>query len=187
NRYRLSLGYFDQKGTIVGSGYNRISGQVFSLDRAYGLDTGLPDETAGLNDLGNPSRNTIANGGGIIFPGVQEDGTPNTVRADNSTTEGYTAYGTTVNPSAAFVYDASFVKLRELALNYAIPQSFVSKWGPVKGAEVSIVGRNLWIIHKNLPDADPEDAVSSGNYGLGYSTGAYPSVRTLGVNVKLSF
>jgi len=165
----------------------RKGGQVFSLDRAYGLDTGLPVETAGLNDLGNPSRNTIANGGGVIFPGVQEDGSSNTVRADNSTTEGYTAYGTTVNPSAAFVYDASFVKLREVALNYAIPQSLVAKWGAVKGAEVSIVGRNLWIIHKNLPDADPEDAVSSGNYGLGYSTGSYPSVRTLGVNVKLSF
>jgi TonB-linked SusC/RagA family outer membrane protein len=166
----------------------RQGGQVFSLDRSYGLDTGLTPETAGLNDLGNPSRNPIADGGGVIFPGVQADGSPNTVRADNSGVEdGATAYGTTHNPAAAFVYDASFVKLREVSLSYSLPKSFVSKVGAVKGVDISIVGRNLWIIHKDLPYADPEDAPSSGQFGQGYSTGSYPAVRTLGANLRLSF
>ncbi|SHK60971.1 SusC/RagA family TonB-linked outer membrane protein [Hymenobacter psychrotolerans] len=175
----------------------RQGGQVFSLDRSYGLDTGLSPETAGLNDLGNPSRNTIADGGGIIFPGVQADGSPNTVRAENSglylnddgeyEVSGSTAYGTTFNPAAAFVYDASFVKLREVSLTYSFPKSLVSKVGGVKGVDFSIVGRNLWIINKELPYADPEDAVSSGNFGQGYSTGSYPAVRTLGANLRLSF
>jgi TonB-linked SusC/RagA family outer membrane protein len=165
----------------------RKGGQLYSLDRAYGLDTGLTPETAGLNDLGNPSRNTIANGGGVIFSGVQQDGTPNTVRADNSTLAGYTAFGTSINPDAAFVYDASYVKLREVSLTYSLPKTLAAKLGGVRAVDFSIVGRNLWIIHKNLPDADPEDAVSSGNYGQGYSTGAYPAVRTLGANIRLSF
>ncbi|MBO0358713.1 SusC/RagA family TonB-linked outer membrane protein [Hymenobacter sp. BT186] len=165
----------------------RKGGQVYSLDRAYGLDTGLQPETAGLNDLGNPSRNTIANGGGIIFPGVQADGSPNTVRADNSTESGATAYGYTFNPSAAFVYDASYAKLREVALTYSLPKTVMAKMSGVKGIDVSLVARNLWIISKNLPDADPEDALSIGNFGQGYSTGAYPTVRTLGANVRLSF
>ncbi|MBF9220004.1 SusC/RagA family TonB-linked outer membrane protein [Hymenobacter ruricola] len=166
----------------------RKGGQVFSLDRSYGLDTGLTPETAGLNDLGNPSRNPVADGGGVIFPGVQADGTPNTVRADNSgEADGATAYGTTHNPAAAFVYDASFVKLREVSLSYSLPKAFVSKVGAVKGVDISIVGRNLWIIHKNLPYADPEDAPSSGQFGQGYSTGSYPAVRTLGANLRLSF
>ncbi|QNH63223.1 SusC/RagA family TonB-linked outer membrane protein [Hymenobacter sediminicola] len=165
----------------------RNGGQVFSLDRSYGLDTGLSPETAGLNDLGNPSRNSLDDGGGVIFPGVQADGSVNTVRADNSTEDGSTAYGTTHNPAAAFVYDASFVKLREVSLTYAFPKTLVSKIGGVKGVDFSIVGRNLWIINKNLPYADPEDAVSSGNFGQGYSTGSYPAVRTLGANLRLSF
>ena len=165
----------------------RNGGQVFSLDRSYGLDTGLSPETAGLNDLGNPSRNSLDDGGGVIFPGVQADGSVNTVRADNSTEDGATAYGTTHNPAAAFVYDASFVKLREVSLTYAFPKTLVSKIGGVKGVDFSIVGRNLWIINKNLPYADPEDAVSSGNFGQGYSTGSYPAVRTLGANLRLSF
>ncbi|WP_233454732.1 SusC/RagA family TonB-linked outer membrane protein [Hymenobacter negativus] len=165
----------------------RNGGQIFSLDQSYGLDTGLYPVTAGLNDLGNPSRNTIANGGGVIFPGVQSDGSVNTVRADNSTVNGYTAYGTTVNPAAAFVYSASFVKLREVSLSYALPKAFMAKVGGVKGADISIVGRNLWIINKNLPYADPEDAPSSGNFGQGYSTGSFPAIRTLGANLRLSF
>ena len=166
----------------------RNGGSIFSLDRSYGLDTGLPVETAGTNDLGNPSRNTLANGGGVIFSGVQADGTPNTVRADNSgTADGATAYGTSHNPSAAFAYDASFVKLREVALTYSLPKTFTAKLGGVRGVDFSLVARNLWIIHKNLPDADPEDAASSGNFGQGYSTGAYPAVRTVGANIRLSF
>jgi len=175
----------------------RQGGSIFSLDRAYGLDTGLPVETAGLNDLGNPSRDPIvrnangtyaANSGGIIFSGVQADGTPNTIRADNNgDASGATAYGITANPSAAFVYDASFVKLRELSLTYSLPKAWLAKSKAVRGVDFSIIGRNLWIIHKNLPDADPEDAASSGNFGQGYSTGAYPAVRTVGANVRLSF
>jgi TonB-linked SusC/RagA family outer membrane protein len=174
----------------------RQGGSIFSLDRSYGLDTGLQPETAGLNDLGNPSRNPIvtnangtyaSNSGGVIFSGVQADGTPNTVRADNSTDSGSTAFGTTYNPAAAFVYDASFVKLREVSLTYSLPKTLMAKMGGVRGIDFSIVARNLWIIHKNLPDADPEDAASSGNFGQGYSTGAYPAVRTLGANIRLSF
>ncbi|UOG73897.1 SusC/RagA family TonB-linked outer membrane protein [Hymenobacter tibetensis] len=170
----------------------RHGGDVFSLDRAYGLDTGLPDETAGLNELGNPSRDPISQGGGVLLSGVQADGSPNTVRADNSGIvdgefTGATAYGTTFNPAAAFVYDASFVKLREVAITYSLPKILLSKINGVKGVDLSLVGRNLWIINKNLPDADPEDALSVGNAGQGYSTGAYPAVRTIGANIRLSF
>ncbi len=162
----------------------KSGGSVFSLDRYYGLATGLQPETAGLNDLGNPSRNTIATGGGVIVDGVLADGTPNTKRVSNTN---YGFYGYVRNPNAAFVYDASYVKLREVALTFGLPKSVLAKTPFLKGADLSIVGRNLWIIHKNLPDADPEDIASSGNIGQGFQGGSYPAVRTLGANVRLSF
>ena len=161
----------------------KAGGQLYSLDRAYGLDTGLTPETAGLNDKGNPSRNSIANGGGVILPGVKADGTPNDIRVENNATG---LYGYEVNPNAAFVYDASFVKLREAALTFSLPASLLSKIA-VKGIDLSIVGRNLWLIHKNLPDADPEDIASSGNLGQGFQGGAYPTMRTVGANLRLRF
>ena len=162
----------------------KSGGSVFSLDRYYGLATGLQPETAGNNDLGNPSRNSLADGGGIILDGVKADGTPNTTRVANTS---YGLYGYVRNPNAAFVYDASFVKLREVALTFGLPKAVLAKVSFLKSADLSIIGRNLWIIHKNLPDADPEDFISSGNAGQGYQVGSYPSVRTVGANLRLSF
>jgi TonB-linked SusC/RagA family outer membrane protein len=162
----------------------RQGGDVFSLDMYYGLATGLYPETAGLNDKGQPVRNTLDNGGGVIFPGVTADGKPNTNRVDISGL--YGAYGYVNNPSAAFVYDASFVKLREASLTYSFSDRLIKKINPIKGIDLSLVGRNLWIIHKNLPYADPEETTSSGNI-QGLQTGAYPSVRSVGFNVTVKF
>lgn len=161
----------------------RKGGDVFSLDLYYGLATGLYPETAGVNDLGNPSRNTIANGGGVILPGVTPDGKANTKRVSNTN---FGTYGYRYNPAAAFVYDASFVKLREALISYSLPAATVERLKPFKGIDFSLIGRNLWIIHKNLPYADPEEIVSSGNLN-GYQSGAYPTTRTFAFNVKLRF
>lgn len=163
----------------------RSGGDIFSLDRYYGLSSGLQPETATLNDLGNPSRLPIAQGGGIILPGVAPDGSPNTVRIQNN--GAIAPYGYGGNPNAGFVYDASFVKLREVNLTYTLPTTLTSRLGVVKGIDLSIVGRNLWLIHKNLPDADPEEGLSSGNFGQGYQSGSYPTTRTLGANLRFSF
>ncbi|UYZ59230.1 SusC/RagA family TonB-linked outer membrane protein [Hymenobacter latericus] len=181
----------------------RKGGDVFSLDRFYGLATGLTPETAGNNELGNPSRNPIVrnadgsyapNSGGVILGGTYAPGTtingvdvsgqPNAVRTSNTN---YGLYGYVRNPAAGFVYDAGFVKLREVSLSYSLPKTLLAKFGPVRGIDLSLVGRNLWIIHKNLPDADPEDALSSGNAGQGYQVGSYPNTRQIGGNIRFSF
>ncbi|MEO7982479.1 MAG: SusC/RagA family TonB-linked outer membrane protein [Bacteroidota bacterium] len=156
----------------------RQGGDIFSLDMFYGLGTGLYPESVLLNDLGKPSRNTIADGGGIIFPGVAPDGTPNTKRRANS--EGTLGYR---QPTAVAIYDASYIKLREVSLSYTLPKSFVSMLKYFKGIDISLVGRNLWIIDKNLPYADPEESISSGNL-QGYQSGAYPTNRTFTLNAK---
>jgi TonB-linked SusC/RagA family outer membrane protein len=160
----------------------RQGGDVFSLDMYYGGATGVLKESAELNDLGNPSRNTIANGGGVIMPGVTADGKPNTKRVENN----FGTFGYAYNPAAAFVYDASYVKLREANISFTIPQSVFNSVKAIKGAELSLIGRNLWIIHKNLPYSDPEENLSSGNI-QGYQSGAYPTTRSMGVNLKLKF
>jgi TonB-linked SusC/RagA family outer membrane protein len=161
----------------------RQGGSVFSTDMYYGLATGLYSETAGLNDLGNSNRGLAANNQGFIRPGVTQDGKVNTIRVNNSN---YGAYGYSVNPDAAFVYDASYVKLREASISYSFPANLITKLKVVKGIDLSLIGRNLWIIHKNLPYSDPEEGLSSGNI-QGYQVGAYPTVRTFALNLKLNF
>ena len=157
-------------------------GNVFSLDQYYGAATGVLAESAGLNDKGNPSRNSIADGGGVIMPGVKADGSKNDIRVENE----YGTYGYAYNPAAAFVYDASYIKLREANIVYSVPSSIVRKLGGVKGVDLSLFGRNLWIIQKFVPYSDPEENLSSGNI-QGYQSGAYPTTRSIGFNVKLLF
>jgi TonB-linked SusC/RagA family outer membrane protein len=161
----------------------RHGGDIFSLDLYYGMATGLYPETAGLNDKGNPSRLPIAQGGGVILPGVKQDGKPNDIRVQNYN---FGTFGYRYNPAAKFIYDGSFVKLRETVLTYAIPKQAVARLKIFQGIDLSLIGRNLWIIHKNLPYADPEETISAGNL-QGYQGGAYPSVRTFAFNVKLRF
>jgi len=95
-------------------------------------------------------------------------------------------YGYRYNPAAKFVYDGSFVKLREVIFTYSLPKQTIARLKPFKGIDFSLIGRNLWIIHKNLPYADPEEIISAGNL-QGYQSGAYPSVRTFAFNAKLRF
>ncbi|MEE2773057.1 MAG: SusC/RagA family TonB-linked outer membrane protein [Bacteroidota bacterium] len=162
-------------------------GSIFTGDLYFGMATGLYPETAGLNDLGNPKRDPVTDGpdsGGIILDGVQADGSTNTVRADMSTyANPLGRYGNA--PDAQFVYDASYVKLREATLSYSLPSEVVETL-PFTGVKFTATGRNLWIIDKDLPYADPEDSFGAGNV-QGFQIGAYPSVREYGLSVQLQF
>jgi hypothetical protein len=171
-------------------------GSVFSLDMWYGLSTGLYKESVGANDLGNPKRDPIvwtdpndpskgyaSNSGGIVWPGVQADGTPNTVRLDASS---YSSDGYQAKPNAAFVYDASYIKLREVSLTYNFPKSLLAKTKAISEASLSLVGSNLWIFYKNLPYADPESSQSSGNI-QGWQCGVLPATRNFGITLNVQF
>jgi len=157
-------------------------GDIFSLDMYYGLATGLYKETAA-----GTIRET-----GIVNAGVAPDGTVNTVSTVNgnlkSTGPGKYSnnYGYLAQPNKAFVYDASYVKLREVSISYNLPKSLF-KGTFVNGGTLSVLGSNLWIISKNLPYADPESGLSSGNKSRGYSTGSLPTTRDIGFKLTFKF
>ncbi|WP_456463279.1 SusC/RagA family TonB-linked outer membrane protein [Lutibacter sp.] len=158
-------------------------GSLFSLDHWYGEGTGIYASSVGTNDLGNPIRADLADGGGIILDGVNPDGSVNTTR----TYMGWyaNAFGWARAPQALHVYDASYVKLREIALTYDLPSDILAN-SFFKSVQFSITGSNLWIISKNLPYADPETGLSSGNL-QGYQSGVMPTTKDVGFNVKLQF
>jgi hypothetical protein len=160
-------------------------GSIFSLDQYYGMATGLYEETVFINDLGNNVRDPLtddATSGGLILDGVLADGTPNTKRVAG---DDYRVFGYSRNPNSAFVYDASYIKLREVVLSYSLPKSMLANTF-IHGATFSLVGSNLWIISKDLPHADPEASQSAGNI-QGWQSGVMPSTRNLGFTVNLQF
>lgn len=181
--------------------YNNISlsflidiqkgGSIFSLDQAYGGATGIYPSTVFNNDLGNPVRSPVIGNqtdgydpasGGVLLDGVLEDGTVNKQRVEGND---YRVFGYYSNPNSAYVYDASFVKLREVVLTYNFPKALMTKTF-IAGASLSFVGSNIWIIHKNLPYADPEASQSAGNV-QGWQSGVMPAIRNFGFSVKVQF
>jgi TonB-linked SusC/RagA family outer membrane protein len=176
---------FSFKGFTL-SGLVDISqgGNIYSTDMKYGLATGLFGMTAGLNAKGNPIRDPAADGGGYLYPNtVHEDGSPNTTYTDCF--DYYGSFNYDLLPTAYHIYDASYVKLREISFGYSLPTKLIAK-SPISRVNISIVGRNLWLIHKNMPYYDPELSLSAGNI-QGIADGAYPSSRTYGFNVTVGF
>lgn len=171
-------------------------GSLFSLDLYYGMGTGLYEETVYTNDLGNPVRNSIEDGGGIVLDGVtgdvtfNEDGTYTVTNTAVNTTrvpgDDYRALGWARNPNSKFVYDATYIKLREVVLTYTLPNNLFEKSSFINGASLSLVGSNLWIISKDLPHADPETGHTSGNV-QGWQSGVMPTTRNIGFTVNLQF
>ncbi|MDQ1296240.1 MAG: hypothetical protein QG611_218 [Bacteroidota bacterium] len=162
----------------------QMGGDVYSVNTKHGQSTGLYEETAGLNAKGNPKRDPVEEGGGELFPNtVYENGTPNTTYFPCS--EWGTAYNYDDSPTARYVLDASYVKLREMSLSYNLPNFLLEKTF-IRNASISLVGRNLWIIDKRTHHIDPESATSAGNY-QGVESGSYPSTRTYGLDLKIAF
>ena len=85
---------------------------------------------------------------------------------------------------AADQYDASFVKLREMRLDYNLPESLTGGL-PFTNISIGIYGRNLAILSKNAPNIDPEVATSASNI-QGFEGGQLPAERTIGFNLKFN-
>ncbi|WP_418603308.1 SusC/RagA family TonB-linked outer membrane protein [Hwangdonia sp.] len=84
-----------------------------------------------------------------------------------------------------FIYDAGFVKLRELSIGYNVPSKFLDKTF-IRKASISAVGRNLWLIHSNVDNIDPESSYNASN-AQGLDFFAMPQSTTFGFNVNLTF
>ena len=85
----------------------------------------------------------------------------------------------------ANVYDASYVKLREVALSYRLPRLWTQKLH-LQEASVTLTGRNLWTIYKSVPNIDPESALTTGN-AQGVEAYSLPTTRSFGVNLSVKF
>lgn len=125
--------------------------------------------------------------GALLGVGVvkNEDGTyrPNDVAVLPSE-----YYPTTYQRSnaEANIMDATFIKLREVTLSYTIKSKYLAKMG-ISNPTVGVYGRNLFIWTK-WPVYDPESGtLDQGIMVRGLDIGQFPSTRTIGVNLKLSF
>ena len=151
----------------------QMGGKLYSLSSLFGKYSGMMQETTDDN-----IRQLW-----MIADGVKEN-------ADGSFSENdievrpQDFFSSMFGHGAAFVYDASFVKLRELSLGYSLPQSLIGKT-PFNTVTVSVIGRNLALLYSRVPHVDPESATAGSGNIQGYEGGALPSLRSYGFSINL--
>jgi hypothetical protein len=85
--------------------------------------------------------------------------------------------------------DATFLKMREMALNYRFTKNQLSTVGLgfLKGVKVGVIGRNLFTL-TNFSGPDPETRTMEGGVLNSYDTPKYPSdIRTVTGTVTIDF
>lgn len=98
--------------------------------------------------------------------------------------------------SSPSIFDADFIKLREVSLSYQLPAGALKKLGGIKDLSVSLYSRNIVLWTKAKIGIDPERAfqaeASSGNRGTQFKQGierynVEPWVLPLGFKLNFTF
>jgi hypothetical protein len=89
------------------------------------------------------------------------------------------------NISENYIYDQDNIRLRELSLGYSIPVKS-NKVG-IQSATVQVVGRNLFFLMNKAEDIDPESMLGTSIGVQGLSHNAMPTLRSIGLNLNLTF
>jgi TonB-linked SusC/RagA family outer membrane protein len=152
----------------------RQGGQIYSATNLFGKYSGVLVETL----YGREVAPEIENGGGFIVPGVKQNGQPNDIKV---TAERY--HKSVFSIHEPHIFDASFIKLREAKLGYAIPSSVLGRFG-ASSMDVALVGRNLWLRSK-VPHIDPETAFDASN-AQGFEFGQFPTARSIGFHINVT-
>lgn len=152
-------------------------GDIYSMTNAWGRYAGALEETL------------IGREGGIVGVGVKEvfdaDGNvtgyvPNDVVV---TAEEYNHAAFSNSIPAGSIFDASYVKLREVRIGYVFKKI---PGLPIRDLSISLVGRNLALLSSTIPHVDPETSFNSSN-AQGLEFGQLPSARSYGFNISMKF
>ena len=155
-----------------------VGGKMLSVTNMYGKASGMVKETALLNDKGINEREPVLKGGGVRVDGVDTEGKPVTCYMN-----AYYYYNYTKYDLGAYIYDRSYLKMRELSVSYDLPRAFLKKAGVgLSNASISFVASNPWLIYSACPNVDPSESGSSWREG-----GQVGSTRSFGLTVKLGF
>jgi len=153
----------------------------FQIDMRYGGDVYMGSIRSGTN--AGTLDMTLEGREGMVIPGVLADGSTNNISISSQHYWG--ALAGSQGGAEPWIYDATNVRLREVSIGYSIPRKILANT-PFEAIKLSLVGRNLWMIHSKTKGFDPESGFSTGN-AQGFEYGSMPTLRSLGFNVNVMF
>lgn len=148
----------------------KFGGSLYSGTDLYGTRMGLTQLTLQGRENGLPIKGVDTNGNPIDMVIA-----PANLR---------TYYDGLRNISSTFIYDASFIKLRQIVMGYRLPLAKSKLFSKFQEASIGLVARNLFILYKKTPNVDPESVFSAGN-AQGVEQFGVPKTRSIGFSLNL--
>lgn len=164
----------------------RVGGDIWSQTMAHSYSAGVANVTAenGIRERDIVGGVDVLQNERVVMQDESGKWVTNTIKTD-----AYSWFKTDV--SEYYVFDGSFLKLREAYVSYTFPKDLIAKTRYISNASVSLIGTNLWLmwVHSsNKMRLDPETGgVSSDSRGVGFEQGAVPSSRSFGLKLNLTF
>ena len=132
---------------------------------------------------GNSERSLAGRDGMVVDGIVESTGQKNTKQI--SAEQYWSSVGGSNGVAEEFMYDATYVKLRELSFGWNLPQIWLRKT-PLKAVKISAVARDLFYIYKDAP-VSAEAAFSREDYSQAFEYASLPPTRTFGFSLNVKF
>lgn len=132
---------------------------------------------------GNSERSLAGRDGMIVDGIVESTGQKNAKQI--SAEQYWSSVGGSNGVAEEFMYDATYVKLRELSFGWNLPQIWLRKT-PLKAVKISAVARDLFYIYKDAP-VSAEAAFSREDYSQAFEYASLPPTRTFGFSLNVKF
>jgi hypothetical protein len=161
----------------------QVGGQFFSWSRMLSVKSGQAVETAAINENGKNVRDPVAEGGGVKVHGIssvtgEEVTTYVSARSYYRNSLGRDIY-------EEWMYDASYIRLREIRLGYNFGK--IERL-PFNSVNVALIARNPLMIYQKAPEGLNPAELANGTEPISWlETGQLITVRSYGISVNLSF
>lgn len=132
----------------------------------------------GLHKMTLPGRET-----GVVGDGVNLQGEPNTVATESQRYWEVVRSSQIIEP---IIYDGGYWKLRQITLGYNF-RKFIPDDSVLKGATLSLVANNVFLIKKWVDNIDPDSFSYSSDNVSGLESTGVPTTRSMGFNLNLKF
>lgn len=165
----------------------RIGGDIYSQSMSHSYTAGTAAITAenGVRERAIVAGRDVMTNEKFVMQDANGSWVPNTIETDAQT------WFESGGISEMYVFDGSFLKLREAHISYTLPKPLLNKVKYISKATVSLIGSNLallWVHDTNTLRLDPEaGGVSSDTRGVGFEQASVPVSRSFGIKLGLTF
>ncbi|MFX1707903.1 SusC/RagA family TonB-linked outer membrane protein [Chitinophaga sp. CC14] len=159
-------------------------GQFFSWTKMLSVKSGQAEETAAINDKGKNVRDPLADGGGVKVNGISSVTGAEVTAYVDAKSYYRTVLGTSVYEE--WLYDASYIKMRELRVGYTFTKELHKKM-PFNSINVALIARNPFMIYQQAPKGLDPSELSTGRSSISWlETGQLATTRSFGINLNIS-